>query len=152
MTVTAPETKLRQDLIALLESEFGAEALTVYDDRIHDSLGQEGPVAGVYPETSPASVGDALVLEPLVKVQLFRRWSREVNAEQAVSPAGIEEWAERLRRAVRSAGLGTPGDAHLWYYQILRIDYPPDPTGNITRLIATVQGTTQNAGLTETAG
>lgn len=150
--VTAPETALRERLIEVFNEEFETEGVVFGDDKIHDSLGQTGPVGGVYPSTAAEGFEQGLLQDTIVIVQLFNRWDREIDPKQAVSPGVIEEWAERLRRACRADELGTPGDEHLWYYRVLRIEYPPDPSGNITRLLATVQASSQNAGLTETSG
>jgi hypothetical protein len=152
MTVTAPETALRERLISILTDEFETEEVEIRDDKIHDSLAQKKPLGGVYPTSSKEQFGQGLVQDTFVMVQLFRQWDREINAEQTVSPAGIEEWAERLRRACRADELGAPGDVHLWYYRVVSIEFPDDPSGNKTRLLATVQASSQNAGLTETSG
>jgi len=152
MTVTAPETALRSRLLSILKTEFETEKVDWRDDKIHDSLAQEGPVGGCYPEESEEAFGEGLEINTTVVVQLFAPWTREINAEQTVSPALIEEWAERIRRAVNKDGQGTPGTAHLWYYRVLRITFPPDPSGNITRCLAVVEATSQNAGLVETTG
>ena len=152
MTVTAPETALRTRLITILKKEFEAEKVEFRDDKIHESLGMEGPVAGVYPELSEEAFGQGLVQETTVEVQLFGQWTREINPEQTVSPASIEEWAERLRRAVNKDGQGTPGTDHLWYYRVMRITFPDDPTANKTRLVATIMAESTNAALVETSG
>lgn len=152
MTVTAPETALRERLLGILTVEFSAENLAVKDDKIHDSLGQDAPIAGCYPVVSGEGLRDGLVQGTTVNVQLFNQWNREINANETVSPAVIEEWAERFRRAVRADELGAPGTAHLWYYRILRVEFPDDPSGNKTRLLATVEASSQNAGLVETSG
>jgi hypothetical protein len=151
MTITAPETAARGRLIALLTKEFEPEGLTIKSDRLHESLGREGALGGVFPAATAEARGQAIVLESVVHVQLFRKWSAEVDPKQAVDPAAIEEWAERLRRAVRVDNK-TPGNAHLWYYVVQKIDYPPDPSGNISRLQATLLARSQNPGVVETTG
>lgn len=155
MTVTAPETKLRTRLLSILAVEFTTEAVDWRDDKIHDSLGWDsGPVGGCYPNQAGESFGQGLVQDTLVTVQLFNSWKREINPNETVSPATIEEWGERIRRACKADKNGIAGgvDAHMWYYRVLRIEYPDDPSGNKTRLLATVQASSQNAGLVESSG
>lgn len=145
----AAETTARARLMQLIEIEFAADSLTVEDDKIHDSLGQKGHIAGVYPGPSGEMIGNGFVLESTIYVQIFRQWDPRIDPTQSVSPGAIEEWAERFRRATR-LDLETAGDAHLWYYTVQRIEYPPDPTGNITRLFAVVEAKSQNPSWVET--
>lgn len=153
MTVTAPETALRSRLLSILKVEFTAEGVDWRNDKIHDSLGWEGPpVGGVYPNVGGEQFNQGLVQDTTVTIQLFNTWKREVNPNETVAPDKIEEWAERIRRAVRADGDGAPGTDHLWYYRVLRIEFPDDPTGNKTRLLATVQGSSTNSGLVESSG
>lgn len=149
--MSAPETEVRTRLIALLENEFAADNVDVRDDKIHDSLGQTAPVAGVFPTAGDEDPRTVITQRTTVMVQLFRQWDKEIDPEQTVSPAGIEDWAHRLRKAVQADG-SFLGDEGLWFYRVTRIEYPPDPTGNITRLLATVQAWSQNAGVVETTG
>lgn len=151
MSVTAAETAVRNRLIAMLEEEFEEEGLTIKSDRLHDSLGREGAIGGVYPNSSEEARGQGIVLESRVHVQLFRKWNAEVDPSQTVDPAAIEEWAERLRRKARTDNQA-PGDEHMWYFIIEKIEYPPDPSGNISRLHATVLARSQNPGVVETTG
>jgi hypothetical protein len=153
MTVTAPETELRQRLITVATAEFKSESIVFKSDKIHDSLGHDGvAVGGVYPGPAEEENGQGLVQRTTVFIQIYTAWDKKVDPHQEVDPALIEGYAERLRRAVEDDNNGAPGDQHLWYYRITRIEYPPDPTGNITRLIATVTASSQNAGLVETTG
>lgn len=150
--VTAPETKLRHRLQTALEAEFSTEGIKFLDDKLHDSKGREGAIGGIYPGQTATPLGNELVLEPTVYIQLFGQWTPEVDPDRRIDPAPIEAWAERIRRALKADGnQGSVGaDEHLWYYQVVRIDYPPDPGGNISRLLATVVGKAQNSALVET--
>lgn len=154
MTVTAPETRLRQRLIAALTAEFATEGIVFKNDRLHDSLGQNGAIGGVYPGPTAVPLNNELLLEPTAYVQLFGKWRAEVDANRSIDPTPMEEWAERIRRACRSDGQEgvEGGDEHLWYYAVTRIEYPPDPGGNISRLLATVVGKAQNPALVPTSG
>lgn len=154
MTVTAPETALRARLIAALEDEFETEGIKFLNDKLHDSKGREGAIGGVYPGPSQVQLSNELILEPTAYVQLFGKWTAEVDPNKTVDPTPIEEWAERIRRACQSdevEGAGD-GDEHLWFYSVTRIDFPEDPGGNITRLLATVIGKAQNPALIATTG
>jgi len=152
MTITAPETAIRERLIALIEAEFEAESLEVRSDRLNESLAQDKHLGAVFPSQAAEDNRNGLVMDTTVVVQLFRRWDNELDPNQTVDPGDIEKWAERLRRAVRADIDAIPGDAHLWYYRVLKIDYNPDPSGNITRLQATVLADAQNSALVETTG
>ncbi len=154
MTTTAPETRLRERLIDALTTEFAAEGIRFLNDKLHDSKGQEGAIGAVYPGPSQVQQGNELVLEPTAYVQLFGKWSREVDANKTVDPTPIEVWAERIRRACQSDGFeGTEeGDEHLWWYAVNRIDFPPDPGGNISRLLVTVTGKAANPAFTAATG
>lgn len=154
MAVTAPETRLRERLIAALEDEFEKEAVKFLNDKLHDSKGREGSIGAVYPGPSQVQVGNELVLEPTAYVQLFGKWTAEVDPDKTIDPTPIEEWAERIRRACHADGFEgvTGADEHLWYYSVTRIEFPPDPGGNISRLFVTVVGKAQNPALTAATG
>lgn len=149
MAVTAPETAARERLIGVIEAEFSG--LEVRSDKLNESLAQDKALGAVYPGTATESPRNGFVLDTVVYVQLFRKWSNRLDAKQTVDPAEIEEWAERLRRACQD-DLSTPGNVHVWYFRVQRVDYPPDPSGNISRLLAAVLVESQNPALVETTG
>lgn len=153
MTTTAPETRLRERLIAALTSEFSSEEIKFLNDKLHESKGREGSIGAVYPGSTPSQVGNELILEPTVYIQLFGKWEATVDPDRTIDPTPIEEWAERIRRACQSDGVegADDGDEHLWFYSVTRIDYPPDPGGNISRLLVTVVGKAQNPALIATS-
>lgn len=163
MAVTAPETVLREALIDALEDAFDGDEeagrpgpFTFYDDRLHDARGSDGELApggalgGVYPERSVERPGQGVVLETTAVIQLFGYWERQIDPTQTVSPATIEEHAERIRRAVQGASY--TADNHLWFFQVIEMDYPKDPTGNITRCVARVRAYSDNSAIVETTG
>ncbi len=154
MTTTAPETALRARLIEVLETEFKPEGIRFLNDKLHDSKGREGAIGAVYPGPSQVQPNNELVVEPTAYVQLFGKWTAEVDADKTIDPTLVEEYAERIRRACHSDGFeGTMGaDEHLWFYSVQRVDYPPDPGGNITRVLVTVLGKAQNAALSGASG
>lgn len=154
MTTTAPETRLRERLIEALTAEFSAEGIKFLNDKLHDSKGREGNIGAVYPGPSQVQQNNELILEPTAYIQLFGKWTAEVDPDKTIDPTPVEEWAERIRRACQADGVegADDGDEHLWYYSVTRIDYPPDPGGNISRLLVTVVGKAQNPSLIATSG
>lgn len=152
MTITPPESALRARLKAALTAEFEPEGITFRNDKLHDSLGRDGAIGGIYPGPVAPKLGQEQVLEIVVYVQLFGSWDARVDPNQEVEPQSIEIWAERARRACQKDEGAGPADAHLWWYSATRTEYPPDPTGNITRALITVTGTAQNPALVPTTG
>lgn len=154
MTTTAPETRLRERLIDALTKEFEAEGIKFLNDKLHDSKGREGHIGAVYPGPSQIQPTNELILEPTAYIQLFGKWTAEVDPDKTIDPTPTEEWAERIRRACQSDGNEgvEGGDEHLWWYSVTRVDYPPDPGGNISRLFVTVTGKAQNPALIPTTG
>lgn len=154
MPTTAPETRLRERLIQALEDEFSTEGIKFLNDKLHDSKGREGHIGAVYPGPTQVQQGNELILEPTAYVQLFGKWEAVVDPDRTIDPTPVEEWAERLRRACQGDGNEgvDGGDEHLWFYSVTRIEYPPDPGGNISRLLATVVGKAQNPALIPTSG
>lgn len=136
--MAAPETEFRNRIKTILETEFAADGLTVYHDRITSALAAEKTVAGVSPLRTEERDSDANTLETRVAVQVYKRFDPEIDPRQRVDPSIIEGWAERFRQACKSQlTVGNPG---AWYFRVVRITYPPDPTGNITRFEAEVLG------------
>lgn len=152
MTVTSPTTALRERLVAALNVEFAADSIVFGNDKLNASLGQNGPIGAVYPGEDAERVGQIAVITVTAYVQLFLQWKAVVDPKQVVDPSAIEILAERVRRACQADDIAGPNDAHLWYYRVSRIEYPPDPTGNISRLVATVTADAQNPALIDTVG
>lgn len=151
----APETKLRNMLLNLMESEFAAEGISVRDDKLLAATGEEGAVAGAYPDYAEPWSRDAQVQRTVVVIQIHNRFDPDwINTpDERVSPATIESWADRLRRRIKGID-GVPSDANPdgWFFLVERTLYPDDPTGNKTRLEMVVQGFSANASLVETSG
>lgn len=148
---TVPETQARQSLIAVLESEFASEAFPVLDDKLHSSMGGNAAttVIGVSPvRTVPASGrGGRYVAEMEVLVQFYMPWDKEVDNEQQVSAAPVEAYADRFRRALKAAD---PNTGAVWYFDLSRVEFPDDPTGNKTRFEAYIVARGNNTMLLET--
>jgi hypothetical protein len=149
MTVTAPETQAREALITALRAEFAVDGFPVRDDKLHSSLGDDRTVLGVYPERSTASSNDKLVNQYELVVQFYGKYNLEVNREETVSPAVIESFAERFRQSIRTGVDLKTGS--VWYFDLLRIGYPPDPTGNVSRFEAVLVARGNNSALVETS-
>lgn len=147
--VVAPETEARHALIASLEATFAVDQFPIRDDKLHASLGDQGTVIGVYPERSTASPANNYVNEYEIIVQFYGKYNLEVEREQSVSPSTIEGQAERFRRSIREGV--DPRTASVWYFSLLRVAYPDDPTGNKTRFEATVLARGNNYALIETS-
>lgn len=152
MTVTAPETVMRQLVLDTLNAEFDGEVEFI-DDKLHAALGTEGPIGGVYPGERSDMPANQLVVELTCYVQLYLQWDKEIDPAQTVSPKPIEEAAERITRALEAVEPNNHGAGpHLWEAHVTRVTYPQDPTGNMTRLEATVFGRAQNSALVQTNG
>lgn len=152
MTVTAPETMMRQLVLDALNEEFAGEVEFI-DDKLHPALGVDGPVGGVYPGERGDMASQQLVVELTCYVQLFLKWDKKIDPSQTVSPGPIEEAAERIARAIEAVEPNShEAGPHLWEAHVTRVTYPQDPTGNITRLEATVFGRAQNPALVPTNG
>lgn len=146
--MAAALTEMRAAIQATVEAEFAAEALDVRSDKLHESLGADGAVAGVYPEGEmPHSSGVIQVMR--VVVQVYMRWDPQIDPQQRVDPALIEEWSWRLQR--RMLDESKTSTDKVSYYNVAEITYPDDPTGNKTRFDMALEGFGPNASLTETA-
>lgn len=149
----APETKLRNTILAILHDEFDAEGVSVRSDRLLSATGEDGAYAAVYPDSNTEWSEDANVGSIFVTLQFHLRFDAgwASRPDLAVDPEAIETIAERIRQRVAAIhGATDSPDASGWFFRILRTDYPPDPTGNITRLEMTIGGFSQNTALYET--
>ncbi len=145
----SPMSEMRANLISILEAEFATEGIKFADDKLHASLGTEGPVGAVYPEDEPEHAGVVVAQDLRATIQLFNRWDKQINPKQSVSPTVIEGYAYRLKRAIRNATEAT-GTSKVWSLRVTSVVYPDDPTGNKTRLVAGVVGIGQNPATTNT--
>lgn len=139
------ETACRQVVVDIVEAAFAAEGFAVAADRLPRAAGQDGEVhVAASPEgPSEEDPRDVSMLKVSVLLQLYLGFDPTPNADYVVDPVTIEDYADRLRTAFRNPA-GTNDDV-LWYPRLTRIDFPPDPTGNISRLEAHISGWAQNA-------
>jgi hypothetical protein len=148
VTVEAPETQARNALIAVLRTTFEADQFVVKDDKLHASVGDQGTVIGCYPERTTASPNSNYVNEMELIVQFYGKYDLEVERFQVVSPSKIEAYAERFRQSIREGV--DPRTGLVWYFNLQRIVFPDDPTGNKTRFEATLIARGNNSALIET--
>jgi hypothetical protein len=151
MTVVAPETEARARLTKILEEEFGSENIPVKQGKLHGSYGHEGAAIGVSPGTATPGAGargNTLSQGSEIVVQFYGKWVKDVEPKAVVDPTIIEERAERFRRRLQGNDVDTSGS---WFFNLLRVRYPDDPTGQKTRFEADVQSIGNNSALIETS-
>lgn len=149
MAPAPPETQARHALIASLQDEFATEQIPVESDKLHGSIGHEGPKIGVYPDRTSSSSTNRYVSEIEIVVQFYDRYTLKVDPKQKVSPDKIESYADRFRRKLAERTTD-PRTGSVWYFTLERIDYPDDPTGNKTRFEARLRARGNNTALVET--
>lgn len=149
--MAAPITLFRQHVMTIVQTEFAPEAIPVRSDKLHDSVGHDGSVAAVYPDAEAA--GESGIHQNiLVYVQVYGRYDLEIDPNQTVDPAKIEGWSWRLQRRIQQTpDLGQiDTNSQLWYFNVVAINYPDDPTGNKTRFIMALEGYSPLGSLVET--
>lgn len=153
MTVTSSYEEVANALKVIIDAEYAPEGLVAIHDELHESLGSAGTVIGISPDERGDIVNNnSLVLETWVQVRFQGGYNLQVNPAQTVDPRIITNFAERFRRAIRTANSPHAGTQRSWYYQIVDIRYPRDPTGNKTRFFATIRAYGNNSSLVETTG
>lgn len=144
--MAVPETTVRERVKTVIEAEFDgspAPDLTVENDKLPRAAGMDGRTrCACFPEWSGEQVGRVVQLVVRVKVQLYLAFTAEPDENIAVDPATIEGYADRLRRAFGPNSSGLTSD--MWYLRLTQIDFPDDPTGNKSRLEATIEAACDN--------
>jgi hypothetical protein len=141
--MSSPSTQVRASVKAAILAEFAAEGITCEDDKLDSSLGQGKSRAACWPVREKEWASDANALETEVCIQVFAAYDPQINPEQAVDPAAIEGWADRLK--IRLKAYRDVGDQYCWYFRVLEIEYLDDPTGNKTRFEMRVLGYGSNS-------
>lgn len=136
----------------IIETEFQPEGYTAIRDKLHESLGRARTAIGIAPSEDRVRETNAVVQETFVEVRFYDLWTQEISPDTIVDPALITGYAERFREACRRSNATDPGTGQVWYFDVVRITYPDDPTGNKSRFHATVRAYGNNAGLVETTG
>jgi hypothetical protein len=134
----------------MIDAEFAPEGIVTQHDNLHESLGFQGPVAGISPARDLVNRNN-LIQETSLEVKLYNTWVKLVDPTQAVDPRIITNYAERFRRGLQSIVVPSTGIDVMWYFNLVQIEYPNDPTGNKSRFVATVRAWGNNSALVETA-
>lgn len=139
-------------LKGIIDTEFAPESITAVHDNLHDSLGEKRVSVGLAPLRETPSLGNMVQLETWIEVKFFDLWEKKVDPTQSVNPIKITRYADRFRRAVEADQRTPAGNSVVWYFDVMDVQYPKDPTGNHTRFVAQVRAFGTNDGLNETTG
>jgi hypothetical protein len=143
-------TQVADLLKVIIDTEFAAEGFIAIKDDLHESLGRKRVDIGIAPVEDVLQPGNALVQETTVEVKFYDLWTNEISPNTIVDPTRITEYAERFRNALGAGARAFAGNNQLWYFDVQRVTYPRDPTGNKTRFVATIRAKGTNGGLIET--
>lgn len=148
--VESPYVQVAEALEAIIEAEFDDKSITVQHDNVHESLGYLGTIVGIAPEDETPTPGRMIQNEIRVRVKFYDFWDKAVDNQQQVDPRVIAGLAERFRRACYAQHASVTGTPLVWFFDVMTVTYPNDPTGNKSRFEAVVRAYGQNSGLTET--
>lgn len=139
-------------LKTIIDTEFAAENIVATFDNIHESQGTKGICVGIAPIEDLVQPTNHLVQETMIEVRFLDLWKKEIDPKTVINPTRITAFAERFRAALREAGNGItdPGTGQVWFFQLLKISYPDDPTGNKSRFFASIRVWGNNSQLVET--
>jgi hypothetical protein len=135
---------------AVIDAEFASEGITAIHDNIHEAMGTDRVAVGIAPMREVNMTGNAVVNEMQIEVRFYDLWDKQIDPAQMVNPIKITTYADRLRRAIQVAQASYSGSPEVWYFQVIGIEYPDDPTGNKTRFHASIRAYGDNTGLVET--
>lgn len=144
-----PYAVAAEGLKAIIDVEFADELIVATHDKLHESMGLEGIEVGISPTDQVPLSSNANVLDTGLFVQFYGLWEKMVDPTQQVDPRLVTGWADRFRRRVESTQAGAAGSSEVWYYEVLRVEYPDDPTGNKSRFNAYVRARGDNTALTQ---
>lgn len=145
---TSPYSEVADALATIIDTEFSDLGVTAEHDYLHDSLGAEARAVGVSPIAERPRAGELAVQETNVRVQFFDFWEPEADPTASVDPRIVAGYAQRLRDAIRVAR--TTGTDAVWFFDVVGVEYPRDPVGNLSRFVATVRAYGNNSALVET--
>lgn len=143
-----PYTQVADALKVIIDTEYALEGYTALHDNLHPAVGQEGTRIGIALEEETPRAGNMIQQDTSITVKFYRRWDAEVDPTKKVDPRLIAGFADRFRNALRD--YGGPGTDSAWYFNLVRIRYPNDPTGNKTRFEADLVAYGSNSALVET--
>lgn len=139
-------------LKTIIDTEFTDRSVAAQHDKLHESLGYERLDVGISPIEESPMTGNEVTNQLLILVQWYDLWEKLVDNTQQVNPFPITDIADRFRRAIRRQQASAAGSSEVWFFKVIRINYPDDPTGNKTRFEATILAYGNNTGLVETGG
>lgn len=152
MTVTDSYAVSADTLASIINTEFGAEGVVVRHDKLHESLGSDGVVVGIAPIEDLVNPRSNATQESIIEIRFYNQWTKEIKPTTVIDPRIITNYAERFRRALHSSFLTSPHTQALWFFDLTRITYPDDPTGNKSRFVATIRAYGNNSALVESTG
>lgn len=140
--------EIAEAVIATFEAEFAAEGFKMIPDRLHESLGRYRVDVGISPTEEAPTIRDRNTENHYVLVQFYDLWDEKIDPTTQVNPYKITAYAERFKRALRDSQ--DPGTGRVWYFDVDRILFPNDPTGNKSRFEMTIRAWGGNSNLIET--
>ncbi len=146
----SPFEAVSNTIKTIFDAEFAVEQFQLIHDELHESLGREYVAAGVAPLEDVIQTKSRIVQETWVEVKLYDLWTQEISPDTVVDPRKITKYAERFREALRTAQTPNPGTNQIWFFNVVRTQYPRDPTGNKTRFVMTICAYGNNSNLIET--
>lgn len=145
----SPFQEIAEAIIAIFNAEFAAEQFTMIPDRLHESLGLNRVDVGIAPVEDYPSAANSIQQETYVEIRFYDVWKKEISPTTQVNPYTIAAYAERLKEALRHPA-STPRSGAVWFFDVRRTQYLPDPTGNNSRFHMTIRAYGDNAALIET--
>lgn len=137
-------------VISVFNAEFAPEGFVMIPDNLHEALGRYRVDVGIAPTDDSPMVTNRIAREMRMEVKFYGLWTDEISPDTMVDPTPITEYAERLMDALRRSQATDPGSGKVWYFDVDRVQYPNDPTGNKTRFIMTIRAFGNNMNLVET--
>lgn len=130
-----------------IATEFAAEHIVARHDKLHESMGLDAVEVAIYPLFKQPGSRNKAIMETFVMVQFFGIYEKMVDPTQQVDPRLITQWADRFERKVESVQGSASGSNEVWFFEVVRTDFPDDPTGNKTRFQTTIKATGDNTAL-----
>lgn len=148
--MSSPYTQAADALKLIIDAEYAPEGWTAIHDNLHPAVGLQGTRIGIAPEEETPRPGNMVQTDIAITVKFYKRWDADVDETKKVDPRPITELAERFRVALKNTA--DPNTDKVWYFNLVRMRYPNDPTGNKTRFEADLVAYGTNTALYETTG
>lgn len=150
--MASPFEAVASAIISVFNTEFAVEQFTMIPDELHESLGRKRVDVGIAPVEDLVQTSNGIVQETWVEIKFYNLWKQEIDPNTQINPYIITGYADRLRNALRVARIQDPGTDQVWFFEVRRVQYPRDPTGNKSRFVMTVRALGSNSNLVETTG